>query len=207
MTYRFVRKDNQWYLFATTSRPKIPIQTNKENGCLGIDLNPSVIGWSYCDSEGNLKAFGQININLQDRSTKQTEATLGDAVKQLVDIATTHNCPISVEDLDFSLKKASMKEQGVRYSRMLSNFSYSKFYELLSSRTKRYGVELINVNPAFSSQVGLAKFMSLYGMSSDTAAALVLARRALGHSERLPAKYARFGAVQKKRHYGATGGR
>lgn len=209
MTYRFVRKNNQWYLFATTYRGSVPIQTNKKNGCLGIDLNPSVIGWSYCDSEGNLKKYGQIQINLQDRSTDQTSATLGDAVKELVDIASRYNCPISVEDLDFSKKKASMKEQGVRYSRMLSNFSYSKFYELLDSRTQRYCIELIRVNPAYSSQIGLVKFMSQYGMSSDTSAALVLARRALGHSERLPANYARFGAAQKKRHvwsfWGALG--
>ena len=168
-----------------------------------------MIGWSYCDAEGNLKGYGQIRINIQDRSTEQTEATLGDAAKELVNLATHYNCPISVEDLDFSKKKATMKEQGRRYSRMLSNFSYSKFYSLLSSRTSRYGVELIKVNPAFSSLVGLIKFMSLYGMSSDTAAALVLARRALGHSERLPALYACFGEVQKKRHvwsnWGALG--
>lgn len=209
MTYRFVRKDKQWYLSATTDRIEVPTQTKKPNGCLGIDFNPSVIGWAVCNGEGNLQKYGQIKINLQDRSTNQTKATLGDAVKNLLEIATKYNCPISVENLDFSKKKASMKEQGVSYSRMLSNFSYSSFYELLNSRTYRYGVELIKVNPAFSSLVGLVKFMSLYGMSSDTAAALVLARRALGFSERLPAKYARFGAVQKKRHvwsfWGALG--
>ena len=200
ITYRFVCKKKQWYLFATIDRREVPIQTSLNNGCLGIDLNPDLIGWSYCDREGNLKKFGQIKVNLQDRSTHQTEATLADAVKELVEIASDYNCPIAVELLDFSVKKASMKEQGVRYSRMLSNFSYSKFFELLTSRANRWGVEVISVNPAYSSLIGLVKFMSMYGMSSDTAAALVLARRAFRHSERPPAKYARFPAVQKKRH-------
>jgi hypothetical protein len=58
---------------------------------------------------------------------------LGDAVKKLTDIASSYGCPIAVEQLDFSKKKTSMKEQGVRYSRMLSNFSYAKFLELLKS--------------------------------------------------------------------------
>jgi len=46
----------------------------------------------------------------------------------------------------------------------------------------------------------LVKFMSMYGLSSDTAAALVLARRALRKSERIPANYARCLPVDKHRH-------
>ena len=83
-----------------------------------------------------------------------------------------------------------MKKQGVRYSRMLSNFAYGKFYQLLERRCNRYGIELITKNPAYSSLIGLSKYMSMYGLSSDTAAALVLARRGLYLSERLPANYA-----------------
>ncbi len=37
---------------------------------------------------------------------------------------------------------------------------------------------------------GLTKFMALYGMSSDTASGLVLARRAMGLSESVPAHIA-----------------
>jgi hypothetical protein len=43
----------------------------------------------------------------------------------------------------------------------------------------------------------VVKFMSLYGLSLDTAVALVIAHRVVGHSERCPANYARFG--QRKR--------
>ena len=186
LTYRFVKKSNSvWYVFCTVEVPEIPYQTRKENGALGIDLNPSVIGWTYCDSEGNLKVKGQISLNLKDRSTNQTVATLGNACKELVEIAERYKCPIVIERLDFSKKKASMKEQGVRYSRMLSNFAYSKFSEIISSRCNKLGIEIIRVNPAYSSLIGLIKFMSMYGLSSDTAAGLALARRALRLSERL----------------------
>ncbi len=200
LTYRFVRKHGQWYIFCTTSRPDVPIQSRYSNGLLGVDLNPGVIGWAVCDSEGNLKDKGQIRLNLNDRSTNQVEATLGDAVSLLVDIASSYRCPIATEHLDFSKKKTSMKQQGVRYSRMLSNFSYAKFLELLSSRTQRYGIELIQLNPAYSSVIGMLKFMPMYGLSSDTAAALVLARRALRKSERVPANLARFLPVDRCRH-------
>ena len=47
-------------------------------------------------------------------------------------------------------------------------------------------VAVHQVNPAFSSVVGRVKFMERYGLSVHQAAALVLARRLLGCSERIP---------------------
>lgn len=200
LTYRFVRKNEQWYIFCTTDRLEIPYQSHRRNGMIGVDLNPGVVGWAYCDAEGNLKAKGQFKANLQDRSTNQTKATLGEICAQLVTLAETFRCPIAVETLDFSRKKAGMKESGVKYSRMLSNFAYDQFDSMLSGRCENRGIELIHVNPAYSSKIGVVKFMSMYGMSSDTAAALVLARRALRLSERIPANYARCLPVDKHRH-------
>ena len=45
------------------------------------------------------------------------------------------------------------------------------------------------VNPAFSSVIGRVKFMERYGLSVHQAAALVLARRLLGCSERVPRRW------------------
>ncbi|MEO1375791.1 MAG: IS200/IS605 family accessory protein TnpB-related protein, partial [Cyanobacteria bacterium J06635_10] len=115
---------------------------------IGIDLNPSVIGWAYSDQEGNLKARGQIKINLRDRSYHKVRATLGESVAHIVKLANLYQCPITVEKLDFSVKRASMKESGVRYSRMLSNFAYSQFLSMLESRASRWGIQVIKVNPA-----------------------------------------------------------
>lgn len=200
LTFRFVKKERGWYVFVSLELPETPIISYKRNGMLGIDLNPGVIGWSYCDGEGNLKETGQIKINIQDKNKNQTKAIIGDVVKQLIEIATLYQCPIAVESLDFNRKKTTMKEMGVKYSRMLSNFAYSCFSQMLVSRADKSGIEMIKVNPAYSSLIGLTKFMSLYGMSSDTAAGLVIARRALRHSERIPPRYARLVQVDSRRH-------
>jgi len=201
LTWRFVKKNNgKWYAFVTVKRPEVPIQSRFSNGMIGIDINPSVIGWAYCDQEGNLVAKGQIKINLQDRSSYQVKATLGESIAHLVKLASFYQCPITVEKLDFTAKRASMNELGVRYSRMLSNFAYSQFLSILESRAFKWGIQVIKVNPAYSSFIGLTKFLKLYGLSSDTAAALVLARRALHKSERPPARYARFLPEDRHRH-------
>ena len=93
-----------------------------------------------------------------------------------------------------------MREQGTRYSRMLSNFAYSKFDQMLLSRCDLEGIELLHRNPAYSSTIGMVKFMSMYGLSSDTAAALALARRGLRKSERIPSRSARQLQVDNRRH-------
>ena len=57
---------------------------------------------------------------------------------------------------------------------------------LLRLSRHRHGVEVHHVNPAYSSVIGRVKFMERYGLSVIQAAALVLARRLLGCSERIP---------------------
>ena len=86
---------------------------------------------------------------------------------------------------------------------MLSSFSYGKVKAYFISRGYRQGdrrlqrstggsedADPINqVNPAYSSVVGRVKFMERYGLTVHQAAALVLARRLLGCSERIPRRW------------------
>ena len=94
--------------------------------------------------------------------------------------------PIVIEKLDFRQKKAALEGESRRYSRMLSSFAYGKIKAYFISRGYRQGVEIHQVNPAYSSIVGRVKFMERYGLTVHQAAALVLARRLLGCSERIP---------------------
>ena len=158
---------------------------------MGLDINPNVIGWAYCDQEGNLKKKGQIKFNLRDKSTHQVKAIVG---------ASNYRCPIAIEKLDFSSKKANMKESGIRYSRMLSNFAYSTITEMLERRGDKYGIQIVKFNPAYSNFIGLCKYLKMYGLSSDTAAALVLARRMYRYSERISASLALLVPVDTSKH-------
>ena len=186
VTHRFVRKNNNWYLHTHVELPDIPTITSFTNGAIGIDLNVNNIAWAYCDSEGNLKDQGQISIELENKSSGQATHILSLAIAQILDKATRYECPIVIEKLDFSRKKTRLREHSVRYAKMLSQFSYSKFASLVHSKAKLAAIQVISVNPAYSSLIGMVKFMSLYGLNSGTAASLVLARRGLRLSERLP---------------------
>ncbi|MUH00790.1 hypothetical protein F7734_54390 [Scytonema sp. UIC 10036] len=69
---------------------------------------------------------------------------------------------------------------------MLSGFIYDTFRSSLVARAEKYGVQVIFVSPYFSSAIGMIKYMPKYALSSGTAAAMVIARRALGFKERIP---------------------
>ena len=113
---------------------------------------------------------------------------ISDAVACVVAYARKAGQPIFIERLDFRQKKVLLEGDSRRYSRMLSSFSYSKIRACFLSRGIRQGVEVHQVNPAFSSVIGPLKFRerASYGLSVHQAAGLVLARRLLGCSERIP---------------------
>ena len=186
ITHRFVKKGNNWYLHTTVELPDIPTISNRKNGAIGIDLNVDNIAWAYCDDEGNLKQHGQINIDLTNKTSGQTTHILSQAIGQIIEGAVEKECFIVIEKLDFGSKKNRLREHSKRYALMLSQFAYAKFSDLVHSKAKLAAIQVIEVNPAYSSLIGMTKYMSLYGLNSGTAASLVLARRSLRVSERLP---------------------
>ena len=192
VTYEIVNKDGKFHVNATLETVNPVIQTSLENGALGIDFNPASIDWTLIDRHGNLKRHGSIKINIQDKRSVQTKNIIGLAISELVEIALKHNVPVVIEDLDFAQKKASMKEKGAKYARMLSNMAYSQFTQMIESKCLKSGIELMFIDPAYTSVIGVTKYMAVYGLNSGCAAAIVIARRAQGRTERLPASLASY---------------
>ncbi len=72
-------------------------------------------------------------------------------VCQVVKLAEFFECAIAIESLDFTQKKSiARSEKSKVYNAMLSNLSTGMFREAILSRCRRFGVELIKVNPAFT---------------------------------------------------------
>lgn len=50
LTWRIYNKKNRWYISVSVEVTPIPLQSKPvQYGCIGVDLNPGVIGWSYVD--------------------------------------------------------------------------------------------------------------------------------------------------------------
>ena len=186
ISYRFKRDGRGWRVFVSTNMMDVTVLTDRRRGAIGVDLNADHLAVAETDASGNCPNAWRVPLVTYGKSAHQAEALIGDAVASVVACAKEAGKPIVIERLDFRQKKAALEGQSRRYSRMLSSFSYGKVKAYFISRGYREGVEVHQVNPAFSSVIGRVKFMERYGLSVHQAAALVLARRLLGCSERIP---------------------
>ena len=190
ISYRFKRDEKGWRVFATIDTAYVPVVTYQRLGAIGVDLNADHLAVAETDASGNCVNAWRVPLVTYGKNTHQAEAVIGDAVASVVSYAKEAGKPIVIERLDFRQKRAVLEGESHRYSRMLSSFSYGKAKAYFLSRGYREGVEVHQVNPAYSSIIGRVKFMERYGLSVHQAAALVLARRLLGCSERIPRRRA-----------------
>lgn len=199
-TWHFYLKDGRWKValqftpvpVAKTSRPI-------SYGCIGIDLNPDSVDWAYVDCHGNLRQHGKIKL-IQGLPNGKASAQIVNTCLELVSLATRYQCPIVWEQLDFSKKKAELKEQSKQLARMLSGWAYAEFFKLLSAICTNRGIEIKTVNPAFSSLMGLVKYLRQYGISSGVAAAIVIARRGMNLTEKLPRSITAYPGMKSGKH-------
>ena len=186
ISYRFKRDRRGWRVFAITDIAKAPVVTDRRLGAVGVDLNADHLAVTETDRSGNVVNAFSVPLVTYGKNAHQAEALIGDAVAPVVEYARETGKPLVIEKLDFQRKKATLEGESRERSRMLSSFSYGKVKAYFLSRGCREGVEVYQVNPAYSSVIGLVKYMERYGLSIHQAAALVLARRLLGCREGVP---------------------
>ena len=91
---------------------------------------------------------------------------------------------MSSEKLELLKRKAEIKKGLQSYNRSLSSFAYSYIQQTIRTACYRAGIEVIPINPAYTSTIGAINFSQRLGISIHQGAALAIARRGLGFSER-----------------------
>jgi IS605 OrfB family transposase len=200
ISYRFVKKDKGWYIFASTKVEPVKTTTDLACGCVGVDVGPKLLALVETDAVGNPIFRKTYDLDLYKKTSAQTEALIQEVAVEIVAHAKKVGKPISIEILDFAAKKAELRERGPGYARMLSGFAYTAMHTAIRARAVKEGVGVIEVNAAYSSTIGIIKFASMYGLSGDEAAALALARRAMRFGETLPAGTALERPEDRSRH-------
>lgn len=156
-------------------------------GAIGVDINADHLAWAVIDRFGNpLKTHcGKIPLPLRGKTSGRRDAIIGRAAGEIIAIALRMGLPIVLEKLDFTAKKKDLEGQSAGYARMLSSFAYAKIQTTLRRRAIRDGVELVDVNPAYTSVIGRVNYAERYGLSVHISAAVSIARRAAQFSERV----------------------
>jgi len=153
-------------------------------GAVGMDVNADHLAVSETDRFGNLVATRRIDLATYGKSSDQAKALIGDAAVSIVEQARQAGKPVVIEKLNFQKKKAELETVNRKQARMLSSFACNKVASSLKAAGFRAGVEVIEVNPAYTSVIGAVNYAQRKGISVHQGAALAIARRGLGLCER-----------------------
>ena len=171
LTWKFVRKNGNWYAYVTVDVDAPNAISLKNNGVISIDFNYGFLAISDVDRYGNVVNSFQVPYKSTHCTSEQTQQSLSEALKIVIQYAVEQAKPIGYENLDFKKKKQNLKQMSPKQAKMLSGFAYSTYQSMLQNKCEMAGIETISVNPAYTSQIGHHKFMKKYGISSHESAA------------------------------------
>ena len=184
LSYRFVRDAKAWRVFVSCQAQAVAIETNGSMGAVGMDVNADHLAVSETDRFGNWVASRRIELHTYGKSSEQARALIGDAAVSIARQARQAGKPVVIEKLNFQKKKAELETVNRKQARMLSSFACNRVASGLKAAASRAGVEVIEVNPAYTSVIGAVNHAQKNGVSVHQGAALAIARRGLGLSER-----------------------
>jgi IS605 OrfB family transposase len=185
-------KDGQIYGFAKFSLDVPPQTITKEKGVIGIDVNarPFHLALAEVSSDGNLQSYKSIYLShllkYKSRNRKEYEEWL--IAHEVVRFAKEKNKAIAIEDIK-KLPKGKRGDGKAKLRKILQFFSYRRILKKIESLAIREGIEVIKVNPAFTSLIGMMKYCPQYFIDKDIAGAYVIGRKALGFKEEIPENY------------------
>jgi IS605 OrfB family transposase len=184
LSYRFVRDAKGWRVFVSVQAQAVEVNTRASMGAIGMDINADHLAISETDRFGNLVEARRIDLHTYGKSSDQTKALIGDAAVSIVEQARQAGKPVVIEKLNFQKKKAELESVNRKQARMLSSFSCNKVASTIKAAAFRAGVEVIEVNPAYTSVIGAVNHAQTRGISVHQGAALAIARRGLGLCEK-----------------------
>ncbi|WP_026195747.1 IS200/IS605 family accessory protein TnpB-related protein [Verrucomicrobium sp. 3C] len=184
VSYRFVRDRKGWRVFVSVEAQPVALVTRRLAGAVGLDINEDHLAVAETERFGNLVRIRRLGLNLYGKSEEQAKAIIGDACREIVRACTESGKPLVIERLDLCKRKVELESVDPVRARSLSSFSYAKAISMPKAASFRAGVEVIEVNPAYTSVIGAVNHARRHGIGSHQGAAYAVARRGLGLSER-----------------------
>jgi IS605 OrfB family transposase len=184
ITTRVQRDAKGWRLLASLEVAAPERVTSRANGALGLDINEDHLAMAEIDRSGNPVRVSRIELPLAGLSANPAQAMIEGAALEMARRARALHKPLVIEALDFQRKKAEAEAVSPRRARKLSALAYRKVQGALRAAAFRAGVEVVEVNPAYTSTIGAVNHAARLGISTHQGAATAIARRGLGLSER-----------------------
>lgn len=186
LSYKIIKKNNRYYLYCT-----FEIQVNKNNfvthsdyGTIGLDFNKGFITLSETNKYGHLIQTQFLPYRF--KSGNRTKTDLHDIANYVTRLANQAGKDVCIENLNFNATKSKTEtKQGKRYNEMIHSLAYRQFSDIIESVTYRNKVNLIKVNPAWTSWLAKRLYCSTMKLNNHVGASFVIARRGQGYKDTL----------------------
>lgn len=185
---RFVGKKIYLQAILSYDRQRDLIVTNMCDGAIGLDYNDGFIQMSETNGSGNLVGQKKYVLRFHGTGTKAENE-----IRQTIAAISRHSLmtgkSIVCEKLDFLRTKSKAhkgrSERGKRYNRMIHLLDYSRYKDTLLNSAVRNGIDLILVNPAYTSKIAKEKYCDNRKLNVHVGAAYVIARKGQGFKDKL----------------------
>jgi len=184
-------RDGEIYGNVSFEIPTPEVKCTKEKGVIAIDTNASPIHLAIAEvsKTGELVSYQTISLhNLLGLSQNSKDHQEWILAHKIVDMAIQRNKAIAIENLK-KLRKGVRGDGKAKLRKRLHQWNAKKFLQKLKRVARLKGVEVIEVNPAYTSIIGMLKYAPQLSIDKDIAGAYVIGRRALGFKDDVPENY------------------
>ena len=189
VTYRIVFRGRKCYLQAmvTLDKDTNDCKTRSSYGTIGLDYNNGFIELAETNETGNLVYLEHFDLKFHGTGDSATSEIRG-VVSRIVNYALLTGKDIVIEDLDFRKTKSETEkaksENGKKYNKMIHTFDYSRYKKSFENCCFRRDVNLIEVNPAYTSKIAKQKYCDKKKLVIHQGASYVIARKGQGYVDK-----------------------
>ena len=184
LSYKIIKRNGRYYLYCTFEIGVDEFITRSNNGTIGLDFNKGFVTLAETNKYGHLVRTQVLPYRFKsgDKTTTDLQGVANRAVK----LALQTGKDVCIEDLDFKMKKSKTEsKQSKKYNEMIHSLAYRQFSDIVESVTYRNRVNLIKVNPAWTSWLAKQKYCPTMKLNVHVGASYVIARRGQGYKDTL----------------------
>ena len=182
LSYKIIKRNGRYYLHCTFEIQVDEFVTRSDYGTIGLDFNKGFITLAETNKYGHLVKTQVLPYRF--KSGDKTKTDLQGVANHIVKLALQTGKDVSIEDLDFKMKKSKTEsKQSKKYNEMIHSLAYREFSDIVESVTYRNRVNLIKVNPAWTSWLAKQKYCTAMKLNVHVGASYVIARRGQGYKD------------------------
>ena len=182
LSYKIINRNGRYYLYCTFEIGVSDFITRSEHGTIGLDFNKGFVTLAETNKYGHLVRTQ--NLPYHFKSGDKTKTDLQGVANHVVKLSLQTGKDVCIEDLDFKMKKSKTEsKQSKKYNEMLHSLAYRQFSDVVESVTYRNRVNIIKVDPAWTSWLAKQKYCPDMKLNVHVGASYVIARRGQGYKD------------------------